>query len=911
MPNEAVFQFESTKWDTDLAALMKRLRKVLSDIGDEESASAVPWIGREGLPDLPLSPRSVQVLSLSFQLLNMVEENTANQSRRRREIHAPEACEEGLWEASLRNLAEAGVSPDAVSRHMRHVEIVPTLTAHPTEAKRATVLEHHRRLYLGLVTLENQMWTPSERRFIQSGVEASLERLLRTGEVFFEKPDIESEARNVMHYLENVFPGVVPEVRKRFSAAWRAVFGADASVPPSPRLRFGTWVGGDRDGHPFVTVDVTSEVLGDLRRGAIALIDGRLANLASVLSFSSRLQDVPEVLARYLAAHRKRLTAAGSHAARSNPEEPWRQAINVMRSRLPAPDDDGRRPLGDDVYVAPEELLDDLDMLVASLEQISATRIAEQDVRPVRELVQTFGFHLASLDIRQNSAYLERAVEQLLVASRVPEPEFSAWDFDRRVRFLGDELQSRRPLIRRSTQVGQEGDDFRVLLRRLFYHSRNGANRSIESFIVSMTRHAADLFAAHLLAKEADFLIDAGDEVACPFPIVPLFETREDLERSPEIMREYLSHPYVRRSLEAIRELRGYPEPTQEVMLGYSDSCKDAGIISSAWNLYVAQEKLLRVGEMLGVSIRFFHGRGGTISRGAGPTHRFLQALPPGSLRHGVRVTEQGEMISQKYANNLTASYNLEVLVAGTVAQGLTSDDQPPLPDDLREIMDRLARTSADAYSSLLEGEDFVTFFREATPLDVIERSKIGSRPSRRAGAATLDDLRAIPWVFSWNQARFFLPGWYGTGAALDELRANAPDAWRRLADQLSEWPHLFYLFANVETTLHSANVPIFESYASLVDDDAVRKRFLVPIREEYLRTKTLLEKLFEGSFEERRPRMAKTLVLREEPLLALHRTQIAKLNAWRAAGRREDDPAFDDLLLITNAIASGLRTTG
>lgn len=905
MSQVSSLDYELQKWSGDLESLMQQLKAVLDSIGDGASASIVPWTGEEIQAEAPLEPRGVQVLSLSFQLLNMVEENTANQSRRRRERSGGEDLDEGLWESVLQSFRSRSAAEEEFRSLASQIEVIPTLTAHPTEAKRATVLEHHRRLYLSLVKLENQMWTPVERSFIERSIAGSLEHLLRTGEVFFEKPDIESEARNILHYLKNVFPIVVPEVHRRFLAAWEKHFPSEERPPDPPLLRFGTWVGGDRDGHPLVTHEVTSRILAQLRDAALEILDRSLEQLASVLSFSSRLQEVPPELSQFLIRYEHLLKAASKRNLFLNSEEPWRRAVNIMRLRLPFGEN------GEEEYSHPVQLIADLELVASSLRTIRAGRIVQHDVQPVRDLVRSFGFHLASLDVRQNSTYLETAIEQLLVAGGYPSPHYTKWSFSERRDFLTEELLSKRPLIRRSTEVGAEGDEMRVLLRNLYHHSRGGADRSIESFIVSMTRDVSDLLAAHLLLKEADFLVDVEGEAASPFPVVPLFETLEDLKRSPEIMEEYLAHPYVKRCLEATQQLRGYEQPMQEVMLGYSDSCKDAGIIASAWSLFTAQERIQEIGEAASVSIRFFHGRGGTISRGAGPTHRFLRALPPGSTQSGMRVTEQGEIISQKFANKLTASYHLEVLMAGAWAEGVRGGEQPKLPETIRALMEKLTLKSSKTYRALLEQPDFIPFYRQATPIDVIESSKIGSRPTRRRGAATLDDLRAIPWVFSWNQSRCFLPGWYGCGTALEELRLKHPADWTTLQRENRQWKNLHYLLTNIETTLHSANESLFERYAELVQESSIRKKFLGLIRAEYSKTKTLLDELFEADFSERRPRMAKTLALREPPLHLLHLTQIEKIRAWRENGANGSDPLLDELLLLTNAVASGLRTTG
>jgi phosphoenolpyruvate carboxylase len=340
-------------------------------------------------------------------------------------------------------------------------------------------------------------------------------------------------------------------------------------------------------------------------------------------------------------------------------------------------------------------------------------------------------------------------------------------------------------------------------------------------------------------------------------------------------------------------------------MIGYSDSNKDGGIIASFCALQQAQERLVALAQQRNIAIRFFHGRGGTISRGAGPTDRFLASLPHESLAVGIKVTEQGETISQKYANLLTASYNLEMLIAGAV--GHVYGDRVSLDGD-QQVMDELAQSSRAAYQGLVSTQGFLPFFREATPVDVIEQSKIGSRPSRRSGAATIEDLRAIPWVFAWNQSRFLLSGWFGVGSALVALKDRNSEGWRRLqrAAQLS--PALSYLFLNIETSLYSAREEIMRMYASLCSDRENASFFMETIAGEFQRSRALVAELLAGSFAERRPRMSKTLSLREPPLQDLHATQVSLLRSWRANG---DPQMLERLLLVTNAIAGGLRTTG
>jgi phosphoenolpyruvate carboxylase len=347
-------------------------------------------------------------------------------------------------------------------------------------------------------------------------------------------------------------------------------------------------------------------------------------------------------------------------------------------------------------------------------------------------------------------------------------------------------------------------------------------------------------------------------------------------------------------------------------MIGYSDSNKDGGIVASLWNLYRAQEALSEVGDERGVRVRFFHGRGGTISRGAGPTHRFLAALPRGSLQGDLRMTEQGETIAQNYANPLHAVYNLELLVAGTMGETLRHRHSAPPEEVSHAVMDRLAKTSQQAYERLLTADGFMTFFSQATPIDAIEASRHGSRPARRTGHRTLADLRAIPWVFSWNQSRFYLSGWYGAGSAFEALREDDPDAFAAVCDQAFSWPPLRYLITNIGTSILTAHPALMQDYAAMVEDDTVRERLLRQIRDEYECTRRMLEVIFDGPLEERRPHLRRLLALRDKGLRTLHRQQIDLLRQWRA----EDDEARSEALLLkvlltVNAIASGLRTTG
>jgi len=417
----------------------------------------------------------------------------------------------------------------------------------------------------------------------------------------------------------------------------------------------------------------------------------------------------------------------------------------------------------------------------------------------------------------------------------------------------------------------------------------------------------------YVLAREAGLLRSFPEGIVCLLPVVPLFETIEDLEGASEMLGAFLEQPVTRVSLVYHAKVASRPgELIQQVMVGYSDSNKDGGIMASQWALQQSQDSLARVAQAQGVSLRFFHGRGGTVSRGAGPTHRFLEALPHGSLSGQLRLTEQGETIAQKYANPSTATYNLEMLLAGVTATTVRHGIPARQEGEFAPLMQKLASTSRLAYRQLLDAEDFLAFYRQATPIDALEHSRIGSRPSRRTGKPSLADLRAIPWVFSWSQARYYVPGWYGMGSALESLSAAE---LALLSKNLRHWPFWSYVFTNVESSLASADAGLMSLYEGLVEDPAVRERFSAQIRGEWNRTHRMLELVRGRDVGRSRPRMLKTLELRSQALGVLHHQQVGLLRAWRGRIKSGDDSAADvllpELLLSINAIASGLRTTG
>jgi phosphoenolpyruvate carboxylase len=893
----------------DLAFLVTCFREVLAELGEADLASRLPWVNKVEIDPKP-NPRLCQAYSIAFQLLNMVEENVAAQIRRARESEQCLASEPGLWAYHLAQMLGDGVTESELLGVLPDIRVEPVLTAHPTEAKRLAVLEQHRALYQLLVQRENRMYTPQEQAAIRDEIKVSLERLWRTGEVLRNKPGVAEERRNVIYYLRDIFPPVVDDLDLRFRQAWAdAGLNAEHLLDPTrlPRLRFGTWVGGDRDGHPLVTADVTAETFRELRRAALEVLRRAFSRLTGQLTISGYEHPTPEPLSELL----RRLAADTSTPPETwlFPEEPWRQACFLIEKKI-------TQTVQGQGYKEPKALRDDLQVLYSALEAIGATRIARAEITPVIRLVDVFGFHTAALDIRQNSAFHDQAFAQLLAAANVPEAEsFVKMTQAERLPLLEAELKSRRPFLAPGVSVGTEADAVLSCFRVLKEYRDSAGLRGVGSLIVSMTRGVADLLVVYLFAREVGLWVDTPEGPAVELHVVPLFETLEDLEAAPSIIRAYLGIEFVQRSVRLQAQFRGSRRPVQQVMLGYSDSNKDSGLLTSQWALHQSQREITRIAGELGVQIRYFHGRGGTISRGAGPTHRFLEALPHQSVRGDIRLTEQGETIAQKYANPITATYNLELLLAGVTGITVLQDKRPEPADDAAGLMSELSAKSRDAYRVLLAHPGFMDFFRTATPIDALELSRIGSRPSRRTGRRSLADLRAIPWVFSWTQSRYYLPGWFGLGSALAWLKAEWPEGYARFKKVQRSSPFLRFVITNAETNLFSAERSIMERYATLCPDTEEVKSVFTCILSEFDLSHRMLAELFDEDLTKRRPRFNMTHQIRADALLALHVQQVELLGLWRAAREEQEqgvaDELLTELLVCTNAIASGLRTTG
>jgi phosphoenolpyruvate carboxylase len=737
---------------------------------------------------------------------------------------------------------------------------------------------------------------------INETIRALLERWWRSGEVYLEKPDVTSERSSVLYYFSRVFPEVLRLSDERLKHTWKSLgFNKKSLSHPDsyPKLSFGSWVGGDRDGHPYVTADVTRETLLEHRRVALELLESQLEMLVSQMSFSDYRNPVPDRLIGRVYEMAASLGKSGHKALTKSAFEPWGQYVNLILAKLSDTKKERSREDGSS-YESASQLQDDLQFLRDTLLEIGAGRIVDTFLFPIERQVKCFGFHLAKLDIRQNSAFHDKALDQMLNFASSPESNYSAWDEEKKVAFLTKELTSNRPFVVSGVSVGHEADQVLSCFRVVKEHIEKYGSEGLGSLIVSMTRGLSDLLIVHLFMREVGLPKDI-------LQVVPLFETIDDLNNSPEILDRYLSHPAV-----VVKE--GYDKPLQEVMLGYSDSNKDGGIVASRWNIYRAEKELTEVANKHSIDLRFFHGIGGTISRGGGKYHRFLDSMPLGSFSGEIKLTVQGEAIAQQFANLMNASYNMEMLLSGAALQTSFKENSSNESVYPVEALALLAKLSLEYYQKLIQHPEFIKFYSQATPIDVVEQSKIGSRPARRTGKRSLADLRAIPWVFSWKQSRYNLTAWYGVGYGLKTMQIEHPQMYNQLQAFSQKWPFLRYTLIHIETNLLNADASLMSSYASLVEDESLRKEFIDRILVEYAESITQVATLLGDQTENRRGSLLENINRRKRPLLSLHKMQLAKLKEWREI--KDSDPVkaetlLNKLLVITTAISGGVKNTG
>ncbi len=824
-----------------------------------------------------------RAFSIYFDVVNLAEK--MHRIRRRRDYLREGTVQRSSLMDVFGRLRRGGLGLDALQGFLSTLLVEPVFTAHPTEATRRAILEKHQRIARRLGERMDLQRTPPEEQVIFERIRAEVTAAWQTEEQPRIRPTVADEREHVLFYLTDVVYRIVPHFYESFAEALRATYGDETAAIEVPTfLHFASWVGGDMDGNPNVTAATVRETLAEHRARIVACYQRDLRELARKLTQSlSRVEvdsEIEERIQRY-SEQAPEVVAAISPRQR---EMPYLVLLRLMESRL---DFDGSN-----AYREASELELDLKLIARSLESNRGSHAGLFSVCRDLQRVRTFGFHLATLDVRQDALVHREVVGQILGDS-----EWRERPAEERAARLRSEL---------SRDAGAESEDeasratLDVFVAISEAHAQYGPN-SIGPYIISMARAADDVLSVLLLAQWAGLVVEGrSGESEVPLDVAPLFETVDDLESAAQVMDGLFADPVYRSHLRK----RG---DRQTVMVGYSDSNKDGGLAASRWALQRAQTALVEVFERHGVRLTIFHGRGGTLSRGGGKTRRAVLAAPSGAVGGSLRLTEQGEAIDDNYGLRGIALRNLEQMT-GAVAEATLAPSADPRADDWAEMMDVIARESRSAYRALIyEDPELVDYFRSATPIDVIERLLIGSRPASRRSGGGIENLRAIPWVFAWTQSRHVLPGWYGLGSGLQ----RAVERWGqpRVAEMVRDWRFLRTLVEDVEMVMAKADMSVAESYAGLAD--AVGERIFPRIRAEFDRTAAqILELQGSDALLDGDPTLRRSIRLRNPYIDPMSLLQIDLLRRWRATGR-EDDDLLDALLATVHGIAKGLQNTG
>jgi len=896
----------------NLVEQVRRMAKELRNAPTQTDPSALPRL----VADLSLSQLQslVKAFTLYFGLVNLAEGVERLRALRARDVrHAPAPRAESIADA-IHLLKQHGVPAAAIQEWLNHALIMPVLTAHPTESRRRTILIKLRRIFDRLIdlTFGERLVLPADRQAAITAIEREIVGLWQSDDVRNRRPSVLDEVENGLFYFQTVLWDLLPLLYRETAEALTAAY-PDHQWHLPPFLRFGSWMGGDRDGNPFVTPEVTVETVRLMRSAMLRYLIGCLDRLITDLSQSVQQVKVDTAIIDRIAEYRELMPDA---AATLNPHyrcEPYRQLCHFIQARLqktlhytlyhtPRWGADPQPPRMRDIYYHSRELLADLDLIDASLRNNGGALIADGLLRDVRTNVAAFRLHTATLDVRQHASRHTTALSEILAAAGVVS-NYEALDESERVAVLSVEIRRPRPLTpsrlsHLSPATAETVETFRVMAAI----SEQLDPEIFQTYIISTTSQVSDLLAVLLFCCDAG-LYQPGQY--SQLNIVPLFETGDDLQRAPLLLDELLQLPVYREHL-ALRD------NLQEVMLGYSDSNKEGGFVAANWALYRAQVALTAVTDRHGVRLRLFHGRGGAVGRGGGPAGQAILAQPPGTLHGQIKVTDQGEMISDRYLDQRTAHRHLEQVVNAVLRAGFPGMARHPEPEWVA-AMERMAETARTVYRSLVyEDPDFLIYFRNATPVAEFNRLRIGSRPVSRRKSDRIEDLRAIPWVFSWMQSRHTLPGWFGLGSALEEFAEADPNHLHLLRTMYRHWPFFTTLLDNAQMIMLKADMNIARAYAGLVPDQQLAARIFQQIENEFRRTERMICQITEqNDLLAHQPVLQRAIRQRNPYIDPLSFIQIELLKRLRAAPPEEQVELETVLLMSMNGIAAGLKHTG
>lgn len=862
----------------------------------------------------------VRAFSSYFKLVNVAEEAYAHRNRRRMLSHGMPLWE-GSFDRTLGELKAQGLSADTLQGMVNRLHYAPVFTAHPTEARRRAVMEGMRRVFLICDQLYGSTLGVNDQRELESRLAAEIQVMWRTDELRSAKLEVRDEVRNGLYYVREALFEAVPKAYGYFEKALRKHYGVGAdggaTVAVPSFIRFGSWIGGDRDGNPFVTADVTEWTVHTQMQAALDEYRARVLDLRQTLTHSIGWCTPAPPFLRRLAEYEAEygeLVFRGT-AVQIYSREPYRRMAAIMLARLDANLSYVHQALAGVpsfkshlAYEKAGDFLDDLYLLRDSLVSHGDRLVAMQELQALIRLVESFGFHLLQLDIRQESTVHTRTVTKLL---QQIDPDFeyaSACEADRLAR-LAAWIGHIDTILIDDTVLDDEARETLAVFRRMAKLRAEIGDELFGAYVISMTHSASHVMEVMLLARLVGLAGHTGREWYCHLLVAPLFETVDDLQHSEDTLDALFSNP-VYRALVSANGNR------QEVMLGYSDSCKDGGILASNWNLYQAQLSIIALSQHYGVECRLFHGRGGTVGRGGGPTHEAILSQPPGTVNGEIKFTEQGEMLYYKYSNPETANYEIGMGVTGLLKASATAlaHSEVRYPQEYLDRMRDVAAAGEGTYRALIGMEGFIDYFYESTPVTEIGTLNIGSRPSHRKKAdRSLGSIRAIPWVFGWAQSRHTLPAWYGIGSALKQCIEAHPDGLARLRTMYREWPFFRSLLSNVQMALTKADIEIAEEYARLCDHPNATTIYRA-IADEFAQTVESVKAVAGiDSLLEDNVQLSLSISRRRPYIDPINHIQVRLLKRYRTGSvwEAEQDTWLTPLKRSINAIASGMRNTG
>ncbi|HDN68944.1 MAG TPA: phosphoenolpyruvate carboxylase [Gammaproteobacteria bacterium] len=864
----------------------------------------------------------VRAFNLYFSLVNIAEEAFQHRQRRQQaRRHGP------LWMGSftqtLQEFHDEGMTQEQIQTLLNETLYMPVFTAHPTDAIRRTVMYALRRIFITSEQLSDRRISRDERDEIRHTIKQQIQVLWKTDEVRVNKPTVEDEIRNGLYFFRESLFDAIPETYRYLDKAIHRVYGdADhtsesALTVPGGLIHFGSWIGGDRDGNPFVKPSTTTLALRMHMREVLITYLRRVEELSSRLTHSSTLCEFSTAFMDSLTADEKRFPDAARELPADYVNEHYRRKLYIMRRRLKMnliavserieqPEIDlASQTIG---YVSEQELLLDLQLIYDSLVADGDANLADAKLKDLIRLVETFGFYLMHLDIRQESTRHTEALTEIL--KQLPDGvDYASLDEPARQQLITRALATSPPVLDRPAL----SDDTRETLEVFDVMRRMQAEVSPNAFgnyVISMTHTASHILEVMYLAWLTGLAGRQDDAWYCRIRISPLFETIDDLDHAQAILTQLLEN-------ETYRELLNEACQCQEIMLGYSDSCKDGGILASNWSLYEAQQQIIAITSQYEIQVRLFHGRGGTIGRGGGPTHESILSQPPGTVHGQIKFTEQGEVLRYKYSNPETAVYELSMGLTGLLkASRAVITTAVEDRRDYMGIMDELTRLGEKTYRDLIDHtEGLFDYFYEVTPVTEIGLLNIGSRPShRKQQDRSKTSIRAIPWVFGWAQSRHTLPAWYGLGTALESWRDDDPARLARLQNMYREWPFFRSLLSNIQMALFKGEMDIAHEYTRLASNARLADDIYSKIRAEYRRTVTqVLHIAGIHHLLEDNPTLSLSLHRRDPYLDPLNNIQVTLLSRYRNNHLTDEqrDRWLKPLLLSINAIASGMRNTG